>query len=278
MTNKKRDIVASWWIILTSLFIASFSALFMLTENPYIIFLIIYCAFLPLVVTLPIAIYFRWRTKFYWYDGLEYRRPTNGVVFGYTTNDDEAKVAKILQFNGGSSSYLFNNVVLPYSKGGELQIDHILLSEAGVFVVEVIPVEGTIKGNLEDPKWTLNRKKEIDNPTNDNLARCTAVREAIGDVKCPVFSCIVYTNANTRSLRSVNILNTRWLKKLLVHHYIRHHVAMTDLVVMADRIVKKRILSEEAEALLKSYRADQQKRIKEIEEQIRKNKEHTKKL
>lgn len=276
MTNKKRDIIAFYSILGTSLFIALFSALFLLTDNPYIIFLIIYCAFLPLVVTLPIAIYFRWRLHFYWYDGMEYRRPTNGVVFGYTQTEDEEAVAKILQFNGGATSYLFNNVTLPYTLGENQEIDHILLSEAGVFVVETISDKGTIKGKLEDEVWT-NKGKPYQNPSKTNLIRCNAVREAIGDIKCPIFSCCVFVNANTKSLRSVDILDKRWLKKLLIHHYIRHHVTMTDLVIMADRIVKKRILSEEAEALLKSYRADQQARIKEIEESLAKQKEKKKK-
>lgn len=248
MTNKKRDNIASAVMMTTSSIIALGGLSFMYFDNPYIKMLIIYCMILPFIVVLPIFIYFRIRVRYYWQDGIEYRRPGHGIRIGTTSDDEEEKIAKILQYSGGKTSYLINNITLPFSKGGEYQIDHVLLSEAGVFVVEVDKTKGKITGDLESKTWTLHKggkEIEISNPTDENYIRCQCVREVIGEVKTPMFSCIVYPNANTNSMRSVNIFNKRWLKKLVVHHYIRHHVTQTQLVVMADRLIRKKREAEE---------------------------------
>ena len=50
--------------------------------------------------------------------------------------------------------HVFNNVTLPMLDGGTTQIDHIIVSVYGIFVVETKNMNGWIYGKEKEPKWT----------------------------------------------------------------------------------------------------------------------------
>lgn len=50
--------------------------------------------------------------------------------------------------------HVFNNVTLCNFGGGTAQIDHIIVSVYGIFVVETKNIKGCIYGNIKDLKWT----------------------------------------------------------------------------------------------------------------------------
>lgn len=64
-----------------------------------------------------------------------------------------------------------NNVTLPLAKGGTTQIDHIIVSVYGIFVIETKNYKGWIFGNEKQKQWTqviMGRKYKFQNPLRQN--------------------------------------------------------------------------------------------------------------
>src|SRR5512147_1006634 len=69
-------------------------------------------------------------------------------------NESEAQLSQAIKENFRSPSYhLLNHVTLRLDDG-TTQIDHILVSRFGVFVIETKDYKGWIFGNEKDPYWT----------------------------------------------------------------------------------------------------------------------------
>jgi len=76
----------------------------------------------------------------------------------------------------------FNNVILATATG-TTQIDHVVVSRHGIFVVEAKNWRGLIQGNETDPEWTqvLGRKRyKQQNPLHQNCRHMQAVVEVLG--------------------------------------------------------------------------------------------------
>lgn len=73
----------------------------------------------------------------------------------------------------------FHDVILP-AKNGTTQIDHLLVSPYGVFIVETKNIKGWIFGSEEQPKWTqsLYRKKySFQNPIRQTFRQKKVLSE-----------------------------------------------------------------------------------------------------
>lgn len=105
--------------------------------------------------------------------------------------------------------YLVLNDVLLKTKNGTVQIDHIVLSEYGIFVIETKNYSGLIFGNGFAPKWKQRIGKsylgEIDNPILQNKAHIYALMNTLdintSDIFLPIstfsHNCILKVNAGT---------------------------------------------------------------------------------
>jgi len=68
----------------------------------------------------------------------------------------ERNVSRILHRKLPSNRYrVFDSVLLRFPDGGTSQIDHIVVSQMGIFVIESKNYKGTIVGLCENQKWTL---------------------------------------------------------------------------------------------------------------------------
>lgn len=75
-----------------------------------------------------------------------------------------------------------NNVTLPTSNG-TTQIDHIIVSRYGIFVLETKNMEGWIFGSENQPKWTQSFRKsrfQFQNPLHQNYRHIKALEEFLG--------------------------------------------------------------------------------------------------
>lgn len=73
----------------------------------------------------------------------------------------------------------FHDVIIP-TKNGTTQIDHLLVSPYGVFIVETKNIKGWIFGSEEQPKWTqsLYRKKySFQNPVRQTYRQKKVLSE-----------------------------------------------------------------------------------------------------
>ena len=130
-----------------------------------------------------------------------------GFVFGFWQrrvvdehnfqNDGEALVASALQRHFKNQDYhLLNHITLRH-RGVTTQVDHILISRFGVFVIETKSYTGWIFANTEHPTWTqvtFNDKFKFQNPIHQNYLHVKAVQELLDFVPTSaIHSAIVFT-------------------------------------------------------------------------------------
>lgn len=97
-------------------------------------------------------------------------------------NRGEALVTAMVQTNFRPPDYhLLNHVTLPVG-GGTTQIDHILVSRFGVFVIETKDYKGWIFGDPDQPRWTqvlFWLRFRFQNPIVQNARHVRVVRDLL---------------------------------------------------------------------------------------------------
>ncbi len=103
---------------------------------------------------------------------------------------------------------LFKNVTLPTAEG-TTQIDHILLSPFGVFVIETKNMRGRIFGSERQAKWTgqiYSRKYSFQNPLRQNYKHTETLRGLLMLPQEVVYSVVIFTaRAKLKTSLPVNV-------------------------------------------------------------------------
>lgn len=105
----------------------------------------------------------------------------------------------------GREYLVFDNVLLKTnSKGGTTQIDHIVVSPYGIFVIETKSHKGKIFGNIESKNWvqTLITRKGVQkykfyNPVLQNAGHIRALSKLLGMDYRYFSGIVVFSNPNT---------------------------------------------------------------------------------
>ncbi len=95
--------------------------------------------------------------------------------------------------------YLIKNVTLP-TDDGSTQIDHIIISKYGVFVVETKNIKGWIFGNAHQKMWTqqiYKYKNKFQNPLHQNYKHTKVLGELLGLSENQLFSVVVFVGDST---------------------------------------------------------------------------------
>lgn len=94
-------------------------------------------------------------------------------------NTGEALVSRALgRLTSGAGCHLLNNITIPYLDG-TTQIDHIVLTRHGIFVIETKHYTGWIFGDARSTQWTqvvYQKKSAFQNPVHQNAKHVRAVR------------------------------------------------------------------------------------------------------
>lgn len=137
---------------------------------------------------------------------------------------------------------LLNNVLLPTQRG-TTQIDHIVLSVYGVFVIETKNYRGQIYGSTYSEEWTQNiygKKTRFRNPLKQNYGHICALREILplseeAFIPIAVFSDRAFLNVQTdrevvcfSQLRSTV---TKYRRELLAENALE---GLKDLILSAS--------------------------------------------
>ena len=102
-------------------------------------------------------------------------------AFAYQ-NRGEALVSHVVQTNFGFPGYHLMNHVTLQLKDGTTQVDHILVSRFGVFVIETKDYKGWIFADARDANWTqvlLRYKFKFQNPIIQNSRHVQAVQRLL---------------------------------------------------------------------------------------------------
>ncbi|WP_242285099.1 nuclease-related domain-containing protein [Bacillus cereus group sp. BfR-BA-01394] len=90
----------------------------------------------------------------------------------------EKLVKRILSKLDPKSYFVLHNVTVYTEYGDTTQIDHIVIAETGVFVVETKNYEGWIYGNEKSARWTqgvFRKKSSFQNPFRQNYKHIKAI-------------------------------------------------------------------------------------------------------
>lgn len=97
-------------------------------------------------------------------------------------NRGEALVSHALQARFVAPNYHLLNHVTLRQKGDSTQIDHVLVSRFGVFVIETKDYGGWIFGGPDDRYWTqvhFRAKHRFQNPIHQNFKHVCAIRDLL---------------------------------------------------------------------------------------------------
>tara|TARA_R110000737_G_C14624499_1_gene494347 strand:+ start:21397 stop:22347 length:951 start_codon:yes stop_codon:yes gene_type:complete len=122
----------------------------------------------------------------------------------------ERYVSKGLRNKLPSDQYhLINDVTLPLDDGGTTQIDHVVVSTFGVFVIETKNMKGWIFGSEKQAKWTqtiYRTKYSFQNPLRQNYKHTQTLAQLL-NLSADVFhSVIIFTpNAELKTNMPSNV-------------------------------------------------------------------------
>jgi restriction system protein len=88
----------------------------------------------------------------------------------------------------------FNNIIIP-SKNGTTQIDHVIVSQYGIFAIETKDKTGWIFGDEKQKQWIENiygKKYPFQNPLHQNYAHTMSLAEYLGIEHEKIFSLVIF--------------------------------------------------------------------------------------
>ena len=135
---------------------------------------------------------------------------------------------------------VLNNIMLK-TKNGTTQIDHIVVSEYGIFVIETKNYTGLITGNTNTLEWTKNmfgKKFKFRNPILQNKGHIIALSRALNINKDKFIPIVVFVN--DCKLRITTKSTVIYDKKLLktISNYKTERIDEQDVNRIASNINK----------------------------------------
>ena len=128
--------------------------------------------------------------------------------------------------------HLIKDVTLPTEDGGTTQIDHIIVSRYGIFVVETKNMQGWIFGGEQQPTWTQKLYKQsfkFQNPLRQNYKHLKTLQACLDVELKHLHSVIVFTGDCTfKTEMPANVVRSGG--------YIRYIKSMTDVVLSETQV------------------------------------------
>lgn len=90
--------------------------------------------------------------------------------------------------------FALNNITLQ-TKNGTTQIDHVIVSRYGIFVIEAKNMDGWIFGDTRSAQWTqslFGKKYRFQNPLHQNYRHINALQEFLGIDESKLISLIMF--------------------------------------------------------------------------------------
>ena len=169
-----------------------------------IILIIIIIEFIVTLITLISIKVNKNNKSFIDYDALEKQR------FGKLGENYVSKHLEIIinEFGG----YLYNDFCFEDEKGYSTEIDHILITRGGIFIIETKTNKGIIYGNKDDEYW-ISRKKEyqedksIKNPIIQNNGHINHLKRMFKNYPPKMISVIIFPLADISNINSNVVFN-----------------------------------------------------------------------
>ena len=121
----------------------------------------------------------------------------------FSTNQGERTVSNILSGLQQTEYSVYDNLLLPAAGGDSTQIDHVVFSRYGIFVIETKDYSGYIFGKERESRWTQvfypsrGRKKTypFQNPLRQNYKHIKILEEITSLPPCFFYNIIVFAGS-----------------------------------------------------------------------------------
>ncbi len=122
----------------------------------------------------------------------------------------EKRVNSSLKSNlNAQEYYLLADLTLP-TTNGTTQVDHIVLAQSGIFVIETKNMSGWIFGSADQARWTqvLRRhKSQFQNPLRQNYKHIKVIQSLLGIEFCQLHNLVVFVGpAKPKTKMPPNVL------------------------------------------------------------------------
>ena len=176
--------------------------------------------------------------------------------------------------------HVFNDLYIPNASGNTSQIDHLVVSNYGIFIIETKNYSGSIYGSEDSEQWTeyfnwFSRSRwsygrhseayKFYNPVLQNRGHIKALRHYLGSLELPVYSIIAFSNQANLNV-SVSTACVTYLKYVSDAVLSKKESVLSDGVV--DGIVKRlNLLKETATQETKDSHVQSAQQAKQIRNQ-----------
>ena len=147
--------------------------------------------------------------------------------------------------------HLIKDVTLP-SKDGTTQIDHILVSKYGLFVIETKNIMGWIFGSENQKKWTqqiYKHKNTFQNPLHQNYKHIKTLSEILNIEESKFYSVVVFTGESS--------FKTKMPENVLDRGYTKY-IKSKSTVLFSDTEVYKIINKIEAKQFERGFKTNRE--------------------
>jgi hypothetical protein len=122
-------------------------------------------------------------------------------------HNENVVASYLMRYVNNYGGKLFNNVILEYEPGKSFEIDHIVITKGGFFVIETKGQKGIITGREEDETWHQIKKyyqddKDLYNPIKQNNSHIYHLRKLFGSGAPKMTSLIIFTEADISYIES----------------------------------------------------------------------------
>ena len=128
----------------------------------------------------------------------------------------ELEVQNVIGKTIPGEQYVINNLMLSLGEKKTCQIDHVLINNSGVFVIETKNYSGTIYGEENNQNWTQvltrSKKNKFYNPVKQNKTHIYHISNVLSE-DLPIFSVVVFVKNNIKSGKIPGVYNLNELKE-----------------------------------------------------------------
>lgn len=158
--------------------------------------------------------------------------------------------------------YIVLNDIMIKSNRGTHQIDHIVLSKFGIFVIEMKNYYGLITGNEYGDKWTQHLGKNkyyFNNPIHQNYGHIKALEEVLQLEESKFISIICISNQAEVKVKAKNVTQLDYINNLIKSY--NNEILNINLYEIKAKLELQNILDKDI----------RKKHVKDIKSNIREN-------
>ena len=177
----------------------------------------------------------------------------------------EKQVARILGRLPKDRYLVINNMLLRTASGGTTQIDHVVISEYGIFVIETKYYKGWIYGGENGEYWTQNiygHKYTLRNPIQQNMGHIRALKYHLKDFDgIPFISIVAFSrSANLRVDAASYVVYWNRILPVIRHFHIKL-ISYDQVLKIHEKLLSRNRSSKEIrKEHIRNVRSNEQKR------------------